>query len=977
MAALRQLLPETGVFHGDQQREFEARLTSLTCEPESAVPLCILLRPEESEAVKSAAAVFLERSLTGKGFAEKGTRTFADLSDDIRNQIRSMCLELLGTTMSRTVFHQFMGAISYLYKATEGEWIQLVPAATQMLEAGRVWEAAKLLSSIVPDMAGQYIDDNREYFLGVSEKAFQLNDKDSMLVGVSLYVLVCIRVGEILVPDTQLRMVLELAGNSAEIFGTECGKFWNFLRLFLEVLHDEIPREVCEQIIVIAVRIASNEDVDIDSRSAVIDTTLPLLKLSNKEVIMQIWTLCLGIRARSLEETDSIEGSEMEHFEKTAKYFSHKEVYPLIQDRIMAAIQSQNVFLQAAGLLVVRVLMTNFKDAVYNDAQQVAELTEKALQSDNEVLISSALLVVQAFCSWELMNTQSVRFLPILLKLLAHPSTEVREQTYVATNALLEGVDAEIPQLFGAVEEVFGAIPAEDRYKFISILAKIIELTEDFEDEQMDKSLELLAGVMDMSNTENLDEKSAAFDLAIAILHKDEAQLECISQMVLPVLRLVWEQGESSNRQECLIFVGNLAVLFRGETVKLVGDMLEPMVASLAVGVDWEIRACAVQNLSLLCKHSDDTIRQQIIGHLYPAIRDGFSSGTQEFGTMAAVSVKNIASFIGDAEAQEFVEIMCKLAEEDPDDALFENSMLSLARILKHAKPEILPVILERISNLLKLVISGDVAILADISLLESPVREDVFPPTAAVMSSIFMHPTPFTTDICKFLLDWMSSEDGLSLSNAVGTLSDGIVHNTISPELHPVIVSSVIANINEDKGPGFCQNVVFLFNALLQVNPGVLSTVMQALPTIEKWRAIGSSAKYGYQDVLANIGSLYLEIASLTEELPKEALVAGLEQFPPFDVKETTSMLKCIIKIASTTKVMEVIMAIGMAISRFIVMGESKQAKASVPEEVVQQAFAMFRQLVAQTPNLGAELQAKFARQRSKQRKIMAVLNA
>ena len=967
LATLRQLLAESTVFHGEQQQEFEERLLAITRDPGSAIPLLMLMRPEEPVSIQSAAATFLMKSLTAG---------FARLPDEQREQIRAMARELIMSEMPPQVFHTFVPCIAFLYEETEGHWADLLTVANQLLEGGRVWQAAKVFAAICPVMEAQTFEDSVQYFLGVCLKCYETKEQETVLLAVQLYVTISVRVQEVPAMETHLPAIVELAGNSAEFFGDKCGEFWTLLRAMLEICADEIPPPVCEQFVVIAMKIAANEQLSVQNRTAVIDAVLPIIQLSNKDMILQIWTLCLGIRAAALQEMETVAETEMEHFEVVASFVSHSEVYPLIQERVMAAIQSANVYLQAAGLLVFEVLFKKYKDCVYNDAAQVGEVTKKALESGSVVLILSALRVVKGFCAWQLMNTQSVTFLPILLKLLAHESEEVRDETYRACDALLQNIDTEVPKLFDAVEGIYGSIPPTERYKFIPILGEIIGITDDFEDEQMDKTLELFASIMNAENTENLDDKAAAFDLAIAILHKDEAQLEFVGGLVFPVLKLLLSKDEVDYAQECLDFVGNLASLFRGQAATLLGDVLEPIIAMTSARFVEKVRGCAVRNISCLCKYSEEPLKQQIASQLYPAIQDGFASESKSFSICSAVAVKNVARFIDPEAAKGFFEELSKLVKDDPDDTIFENALLAMARVLKHAPAVARDVLLEKSMMLLKDIMTGQVAILEEKPLLESPIRGDVFPPVATFMSSFFMHKTPFADELCKYLLQWMNDDNELNMSNVVGTLSDAIVHNTISAELHPVVVGAVVSRMTESRDPSFCQNVVFLFNALLQINTSVLSTVMETVPMIEKWRNVAFSSKFGYQDVLANIGSLYLTIASLSDALPKDAIVAGLEQFPPFDTKETASMARSILAIAGKDKVPEVAVAIGMAISRFIVMGESKQAKAEIPAELVQQLFAVFRQLVAQVPAITTEIQTKFARQRSKQRKIMAVLN-
>ena len=150
----------------------------------------------------------------------------------------------------------------------------------------------------------------------------------------------------------------------------------------------------------------------------------------------------------------------------------------------------------------------------------------------------------------------------------------------------------------------------------------------------------------------------------------------------------------------------------------------------------------------------------------------------------------------------------------------------------------------------------------------------------------------------------------------------------------------------------------------------------MQILPSIDQWYQNAKGERFGYQDLLANIGSLYLSISTVAESFEAEKIEQAIGEFPPYDVSECQTMVSNIIKLSEKgVLVGQLAEATALAVARFIVWDDENVEKAAVPQEQVNVLIAFLRQAAAANRDILATLERLYSKMRAKYRKIAAVL--
>jgi hypothetical protein len=601
-----------------------------------------------------------------------------------------------------------------------------------------------------------------------------------------------------------------------------------------------------------------------------------------------------------------------------------------------------------------------------------------ALHSDHGVLVTAALLVIQSFDdTFHSINVVGPQLLPSILPLLVNPSEDVRGDAYKAMDQVLEISDTAIDGLFDGCWNLVENVVDGEMPQYLGILARLVKLTPDFDDEKCERVLELLARLMDLENTENLDEKAAGLQLAIAILHHDAAQLDFVAETVFPALTSMWEVDDLANVDTMLIFIREFVSLVRDAAIPYIAPYLERICQLTQDNLREDIRGSVCETLALICRFSGE-LAPDLLDCLVNVMKAGLNSDDDIFKEGAVEAVKKSARLLNPEVSLEIFRELLKLADEADEDGCEFNGLciFALAKLFKHCAEANLPEYLAAVTAFLESVITANAQFLTGIPLDDYPHNSDIIPSLCSLTAVWFAYRTELTNAVCQFMLQWMTKDKELDLSQIIGSLTECLQHATVSPELHPAILQSVVDHMESASEPSFLQNVANLLNLLITLDPSILPNVIGLLPILERWRSTASSEKFGYQEVLSNIASLYLQIAIRSSDFPEELAIAALAEFPPADVSETGNMSKAIVQIAQQSASPDLLTAIALAISRFIVWDVGKVGKANLPEEMVAALVAVFVAIAGQNEYVRAQVRSSVARQSSKLRKIDHLLS-
>lgn len=289
---------------------------------------------------------------------------------------------------------------------------------------------------------------------------------------------------------------------------------------------------------------------------------------------------------------------------------------------------------------------------------------------------------------------------------------------------------------------------------------------------------------------------------------------------------------------------------------------------------------------------------------------------------------------------------------------------------------EMAPNYIQLADEVFESVSSGNIPFLEGKKLKESGAASFVFPAFCTFCSALLELSSPSSDQIVEYLLEWYNLDDELAhfeVSRAFIALLDG---NAVSEEKTNEVLRSVLDDIEKASEPSLQQNIVYFLNLLVQRHENLIEIIKGYLGQINDWYNNAKAEKVGYQDLLANIASLYLSLA-VKVDLDNSYCSAALEQFPPYDYSEAKTMSMNIITLYNNGKLVgDLANETAYAIARLITWDDEKVAKADLDQEIIEELIAIFRNIVSQNQQILNELERLYKKMKPKMRKLNSVLN-
>jgi hypothetical protein len=963
LCQVRSLLLASYDHQGEKQQELESELLWWLAPPENTLLFGTLCRDGDTERLRTVALVYFHKCLRNH---------YTTLSIELRDEIRGMMIDIIGAGLPNGLFQSFLDTIELVFKNTAGGWPELTALAADFHESGSLRAALKLMGQVVIHMDDEAITANQDFYLALSAEGLQ-GDPDLILSAMMLSIGIVHATNELGPVLQHLLIIAELAGRSDSLFDSDSlGRFWRLIHTFCSI-EEDLPEEFILAVAPASVRIGSSGHLPAPIRETIIDGCLPVLACLPPELVNQLLRLALEIGAAYIEENSEFSDVVLEHFNAVGLYFKHAEIYPLVSAHIQNAIESDSVFLQAIALLVFRVLLRSFRDSIHKDMDAVFVFVGTALQSDNVLLVCAALEVLtSADDSFQSLAVYWPKFAGDVIQLMLHAGRDVRTRAFCAFAAIAELIDAEVPSFFSSYMAIMKQIQPENRDQYLKLVEYAIRITKDFDDDDADKVIEMLQAVMEGDNAE---EKASLFGAAAALIQRDENQLQFVTETVLPVVVACFQEDDKEIIMQCATFVGNFLTIAGHSAL----EFCEPLVGRLQElcdpAIEDDVRSEVVYSLGRICRMSADRA-PDIVTRLRPILKEGLSETSDELFLNTLDTIKRIARHLDSETAATFFAELRKGVEDEVDFQKENLMLLALSKLLKYASAANLPLFLEATSSFFEAVIAGELLnVLLGQQLEDHPEATLILEPICDLAAVFFQHETPIANGLCRFLLRWLGRDSELDANAVINALIEAVLHSSVAAELHAEILGAAVALVGSARDPSLQQSLAYLFNCLVQLDAATVAEVLGLLEQFEGWRQHGAENEFGYQDVIANICSLYLQVAIRADGFPDELVVVALEAFPPSDAPETTPMAKAIVAIAQKTRNPDVMAAVCGAIARLVVLDELKANKAAVPGEVKAQLIAVLKVVCAGNPHVVAQIREAFVRQKSKARKIDEVL--
>lgn len=480
-------------------------------------------------------------SNTNDLIVQKGSATYlyrvienfwTNYDDSLRQNIRNWFInELSQGNLNDQIIHVLLSSIQYIFDNDETNWPDLLTFINNIISSEQtVPLALRLLDAIVIVMNPQLIEQSLQFFLSSSLIGMQCENCELIVLGVNILTAAVAAIKEYPDLTTHMVLLLDIAGRSGSFDEKSFYKFWQLIASikFLDI----IPEDIFNSLLPIMFGFGGNQELQASLRLEPLHAIIPAFISLPMEIITTDLSLCLDIAACSMGEFEELNIDALDHFEASIQFLRHEDILPVIFDLINQGLQSESVFYQSSSLLVFRIILGCAPDYAHKNVESIINFLISALTSDNYLLKKAALSVLSVFSdSFGSLNMYTPKFLSLLIPLFVDQDDNVREYAYMAASGILPSIDTEIDQIFDSYLSLIDQVKDDNIPNYLNVLAYVIELSSDFDDTQCDRVYEILSQILE---SEDPTSKAPALNVGIAILHRDESQIDYLLELLLP-----------------------------------------------------------------------------------------------------------------------------------------------------------------------------------------------------------------------------------------------------------------------------------------------------------------------------------------------------------------------------------------------------------------------------------------------------------
>lgn len=928
-----------------------------------------LLYTSQEDTVQSGAAIY----------ARKAIKSFWEVEDFSRRAaIQNMLMQIISTkTYSENVTNQILDIIKYIYGKDETNWPDLM-SYIQSIAGSKL--SLLLLTKILPKMNQELVENIKEFLLALSLNSITSEDVSLKVLGILLFNQYIIIIKDNPNSPQHLEAIIPLLTLSAGFDKLkDLETVWSCVNDLL--IFEAIPEEMLMGVVTLALQMAQNKEQDPHLRHVPLEALVPALSYFDFDLVSQILSLSLDITARIIEQDGVLCEDSLSEFDVATQSFDHSIMYPLIRNQIQQAFSSGSCSHQIVGLLLFALLLNSYSDLIYNDMEEVLAFLHQAIQSEEDLLKEAALKVIQQFPqSFKSSNQYSPTFIPLIIPLITSPNSSLSHHAIVTLYNIFSHIDTEIPNQIDDFIKVFDQISPDSMIEYLSIFPYLVLLSEDFSDENCDQILQIISTIIQSNSPEDV---AVCFEIGHALLQIDESQLPFVTEKLFPFILPFLQLDHTTNCHDSIInevydFIGNLSIRILRDSSYEAFQQIIPIIIEAIKDKTYsnELKSCMVINIAKLAKFGGPA-QKDLIDVLVPEIIELIATSGEEAIQNASDAAMKLKKLLSPAQAKIIFDSLMKcLNQENKFFDYITSVFKAISKLLLVADQSNLQDFLGQIVEFINSVFSNKWPLLQEKTVLESPYSNDILSPLCYLFSAVVHFQTPINDVICQYLMQWMEKNNQLDLFEITGPLTDCIQFGFVSEETKQLIFTAIGAIMPNATEPSLVQNIVFLMNLLIQNSTQLLQTVVDSLPTFENYRQLALSKQFGYQEVLANIASLYLQIA-IRKEMPVELVVFAVQQFPPHDVEETSSMVKAMIELVKNSQNPDLLIQVCLAFTRFFVQETAKIEQAKVSDELKNIMVQFLKAICSKDQQILMNIRGTYGKQKSKLRKIETILNS
>lgn len=692
----------------------------------------------------------------------------------------------------------------------------------------------------------------------------------------------------------------------------------------------------------------------------------------SKEVLIELLQLDIELITNHIAQDETFPEDSFELFENAITETGQRQ---LIFELINALMEGDEPH-KCTGIYLLIPFIQSTPVTSSEEVNFISECLQYGLNSESQVFQEASLRVIDSF---EDSSPELVSVFPTLIELTSHyissPNSSICSLAYASIIGLLDECDDEIEGLLPAVWNLLSENKVQEEMltSFVEVVSSLIKHTESLDDDIVDSILEWLENIFSEESQQDISVRSACLSIIAAIMTNEESLCDSLlplcQQTVEEAFQNVDIQGAVKNA--CL-YLDTIACSFKTRSIPII----KPFVPHLSEAIQNEkFKLTAANTASLYTGYSGDNT---LIKDLVPLVIDLLKSEDeyqQSCGCSCSVSLSR--SLTNDPISLDMFRLIIDILYKEKDQELFRNSLRACKSLFKRCRSvneeQFTSITYEFLSKLM----SGDVKLLDGEQPFASSKIENSIQEIMGFFGVFFQSKPDNATPICESLIEWMKGTNENNIFSIMGALTDALEFCQIDDSVPSEMCSFVLSSADSIKDPDLQQNVSYFLALLCRNFPQQIELVQQVMPSVINWWEKALSKKIGFQEVLANIASLFLSYAILDQTFSEKLIVGALQQFPiTVDLLESETMCSSMITIIEKNNPSETILTeTALAFSRLFIESQSQLESRKISQEVFDHSLAVFKQLM-QNEQIQEVVFSRYQTRKAKKQQLIQLIS-
>ena len=985
-----------GLFHymrdGNRVKDVTAELEAFAKNPQAAITcLQIFVQYSTDEKIQKSALIFLVKSIK---------YNFNQFDNNSKTQFLDLIVPLINPSLS-TQFYPDFTEICAIYLDQDFTiypiFYEKFPKPFTLI----------ILSKTIVGLSEEIIKTNQSFFelsyIGLQDNNFLKESVD--IVSILLKN----------IPDPSpfgpfINFVTETYSKTSSFSDKAFNAFWQLAALLYELSY--LPGEILQPFLVYFSSLCTCENSQVERVYSAIQLFSDCI-YNPKSPISQAPSLLTLFLESSAEicaiwivQNDSIPDKSFDIFLPALEELSASQLIIDICFRFLGFVssinpenpQSSEVAHVSFGLILLGLLIRSAADKIFDSEKVnfIAEILVNSVNQNSPYLIRIAALgVITGFRDvFTELETIFPKLLAAILPLVASPKNEERSAAYSSLINLIMLSHEAPPHFLTTVLNLQkeNQIAPEQQPDYIKLLSQIVQISDEIDDDTLDQLIQIAETCLSLTSPEgeNSDISSiriSALLLAANLIRTQDSLLEDFWRLCQEPLRMALSDSSNDSFSCGTDFIKYLAASLKTEVTPIFKPFAEQFAQELKRGTpDDDMEEDQFETLIGRQSNVLETVAILIgscnIYELIPpyiAVTSIYLSSDEiSMNIDGCDSIQRVSKALAPnptfseelnqancLRVKQLTGLIISLILEANDIGLMESALDAIRKVFKHGFAHAPEELLAKNMELLQKIFAGEIVFLGGKALKECEKVSNILQSLMDYVGIVFQK-GPQVTSLAEYLFGWLKEVKEYDFYPILGALIDAIEFCEI-PDLASQVCAFLISIAPQIAIPDIELNFCYCMSVILQKYPSQLGLVQSLTPIFQQWYQVAKSKDSGYEELISNIGQVFLSLGALNPETPAEIIFEGLKTFPPDDQLDTENECQLILKLLERPQPNEIQLQAALGITRLLTASKSDLIKRKVPQEILSQMQGLLKQM-ASNPDFYAQMMAALKNRLKKQ---------